>query len=171
MSYAPPLPAATGLELVEKKVIGVDSTTTNFTGLAGNSVSCYVMFVQMAETLATNPSYYWQPNAIATNQTTQYVYTNVTTLGTAVQTRFYLAGIPATTGVGCSWTAVIYSNIITPRFYMSWSVERRSAVEPAIRAYGGQWDEQVTELTSILITSTQTGGIGAGSVLSLLKLA
>ena len=134
-----------------------------------SSVTCYVMFAQIAEAVATNPSYYWQPNALATDQNTIRIH-HLTTLGAVAQTKLYLAGVPATTGIGCCWTAIIYANVATPRFYMSWSVERRSSTEPAIRAYGGMWDEQVTQMTSIKVMATQTNGIGTGSVLALYKV-
>ena len=57
-TWGPEAAAGGGLELVETIERESDATHVTFSGLEGNSVVCYVMFAQIAETLATNPSYY-----------------------------------------------------------------------------------------------------------------
>ena len=171
MSYNP---AAGGdLILQEKKVVAVPAQTLNFTGLDGDSNIAYMFFVQVVETVATSVNYFWTPNGIPAaggNQTSERVAAFGGVITGASAAIMYMAGIPATTGVGTNIWMTINCNSATSRAYHCFSVERRALNSPQWRNYGGMWDDVGTNLTSVQLSSNNVAGYNVGTIATCYRL-
>ena len=169
----------TGWELVEKKVIGSDTTSITFSGLDGDTDEQY-MFIMHENPLTSAGANYQitiRPNGATTLQQTQsmaipsssgfILHSNFTDLRWRIQYQRALELVVDTT----LWFHAKSGNV---RLLHCTSGAGGGIQNPFPSGLGieittGQWDDQNANITFIDIVASVAGGLGAGSIYWLYK--
>ena len=171
-AYSTPAGGGSGAwTLVEKKLITSNSTDVTFSGLDGNTDQVYFLVGRIKNASGATALYSWQPNGVTTNQTYQRLLVTGTSTP-AASTGSVLAIHALNSGVNGVVQYTIHASDnpnsqATTRYYQGISFD----TTPALKNYAGNWNESSTNITSIVIHSDQSNGLGNGTELVLYKLA
>ena len=158
-----------GLELVEYKLVTANSTQQTFNSLDGNTDGQYKLKARLKNNSGSTSVYSWRPNNVTTNQQFQRLLVTGTSTPSAST-----GSVLAIHALNASVTGIadydIYAranpnSVASGRFYAGFSYD----TTPALKHYGGDWNDTSANITSIVINSDQTNGIGDGSELWLYK--
>lgn len=165
------------LVLVEEKLITADTTSTDFSGLDGDTHKVYVIQGRLITPLAIS-DFVLNPNAVTTNQLCASQVIPGPAAGPATTTGLLIhqSGVAEYRTIafeGVLWAARILANgTVRERMWSCRSAGQRNDPSTAIGGYDsiGCWDETATNVTSLRVRSTDATQILAGSWLALYRV-
>lgn len=159
-----------GMILVERKEItGAAVNDVTFSDLDGDTDEVYFLLGRIKRQLAaTVADFSIQPNALATNQSSRLIVDG--TAQTSADLEF--ADINDTQS-GLAFHMWIHARTLFARTFEGQTILANpiAATVPSIQQFGGIWDEEATNITSLKIVSTFPPQINIGSTFELFKLA
>lgn len=163
-----------GLQFIDKILVTSASTTVTFSALNGDNDEVYLMTGRIIIPSGGTPWFTWQPNSIATNQTSIRFYANAG--GSATSDRTDLMILQGVGGTTVSFYMTIWAKktshgvSMTRSYRGDWRARYGSNAE-AVGTMSGMWDETSTNITSIDIVSDTASKIGDGSEFVLYRYA
>jgi hypothetical protein len=168
-----------GLTLVEAKTITSNSTTVTFSGLDGDTDGIYLLLGRIVNASGASPFYSWRPNNVTTNQLGQLSqFYNGNTNFVQQTSTLSFANINSGNTISFEMKIFAKSNPNGQAVVRQYTGTTSGAIiagtpgtNPVSGTVGGQWNDTSTNITSIVIVSDQTNGIGNGSTIALYKYA
>ena len=160
--------------LIERREIAVASTVESFTGLNGELDNRYHIIARWVNGSGITSVYTLEPNGISTNQEGRALKAEFVAGPTVnVITALNLCGIQ---GNQFGMTESIFyarrlvQAVAQNRFILTRCVETRPTATDVFGEWNSAaWFDTTTDVTSLDIRATQTGGIGVGTVIELYK--
>jgi len=157
------------LELIETKRIAASVASVTFSGLNGNVDEQYVLAGRIKNGQAGASFVTLRPNGIVAAQSTEKV-TGIAAAVAAANVADLRVAEPQSL-----FTSWFFSTIIAktgqPRFLFSTESQQRAAATASLFTFAGLWNDTVTNITSLSVFSSLALGLGAGSELTLYRLA
>lgn len=162
-----------GLTLVEHKSITANSTDVTFSGLNGDTDGVYLLTGKIKNVSGSLAGYFLQPNNATTNLDIVYSLVNGGGASQGNSATGYIGGADNNTLFNFDLTLFarkVQNSIALNRTWIAHANNTQSASR-AVTNTSGQWSETSTNITSLVVHSDQTNGIGDGSELWLYKYA
>lgn len=164
-----------GWTLIEEHIAVADETSHTFTGLDGDTDNVYFLDWGIAKATTANNEIDLQPNGISINLTWQGFgnANGAAPTGLGTLTRWLLnqnnsgAGNEPMCGSLTLWARRNLSG--AGRFFRATTLDYEGPTGMFARETSGKWTDSTTNLTSLVVLSTVTNGIKAGSTISLWK--
>lgn len=158
--------SAAALELVSSQTLLADATDVTFSSLNGNNDIKYLLNIDMLKGAAGFFAYELQPNGLTTNQTSKY-FSDVTSVSSPATLQWAKSG----SGIGATIMAEIILVAKTGfiRQMYAYNVEYGGGAS-FYSPCGGTWNEDATNITSLVLHAAATDGFKAGSIFSLYKM-
>jgi len=165
--------ASGGLTLVERKEFLADTPSYSFAGLDGNTDETYVLRGSILPPAAgTNHNYYLRPNGLNTNmQGSAAQFTGVSTAHSQPNELWL-----AYTATGDPTGVSIFDATFDASFLGPGATPKKRGFSNQFMTGGttivasGQWQETVSNVTSLLVIDLAGNGIGTGSWIELYKV-
>jgi hypothetical protein len=159
--------------LIEKKTLGADTDTIDFSGLNGEFDGYYFLDYTIIKGAAGVVSGTLQPNAITTNQRSELLsWGTATPAATATTANLAVFGSGGAVGEAQRGTLVFWPKTGLPRTGLVEYLESSITSNSAYRIEGVlAWLESATAITSLRIKASVANGFKTGSVLILYKVS
>jgi hypothetical protein len=171
-SYRVPTPAEMSfnrLELIETKRIAASVGSVTFTGLNGNSDEQYILSGRIKNGQAGASFVTLRPNGIVAAQSTEKV-TGIAGAVAAANVADFRVAEPQS--LFTSWIfCKIAAKTGLPRYLFSTETQQRAAATASLFTFAGLWNDVTTNITSLGVFSSLALGLGAGTELTLYRLA
>lgn len=160
------------LELIENKEFAAHVTSYTFSGLNGDTDEMWFFMYRLVKDASGAQTTYFRPNGTTTNQRCRWFYTGS---GGFVSNNLDTAGglVLSPNGGAANETDSGYGYIHCKKDYLrsaSYHAIESNTTDLFVVSYGWRWNETSTNITSMVLISTATNGIGAGSYLRLYRV-
>lgn len=161
-------------ELVEEKNIGSATNSTTFSGLTGNTAEWYLMTLMIINDDASGALYGIRLNNDSGNNYGRQLFRAVGSTKSATQgtsdNQIYLVSNTTTQNYYTFANILIAAKSGYIRTYVMDAAENISGASiSGIYRVAGSWNNSADQITSIVVVSDQTSGIGVGSYIALYR--
>lgn len=159
---------------IEKKTLGADTDTIDFSGLDGEFDGYYYLEYTLIKGAAGSVRGDLQPNAITTNQRTESLTFGTGLAPTQGSTAGYMAiyGSGGSVGEAQRGTVIFWPKTGLPRSGLVETLEASVAFNSGYRITGMiTWLEDATAITSLRVKGSVANSFKTGSVLTLWKVS
>lgn len=163
-----------GLVLVEKKLITSDVTDVTFSGLDGDTDEIYRLVGRIISGAGTGEDFTLRPNNVSTNQDSLNIEQTSSAVARTSPTALVLSRVRST-GVLQTFDAIFWAkrnpnSIATNRTLQVQWASYSTTLPLTVGHSTGLWDEDTTNITSLVVHGPGAGDIKDGSTVALYKM-